>query len=95
MERNQILENAGVPHVCDPIKIDERELKDRMAKQGADVETTAVFLAQAEEVQKRLAQALVIGADQILEYEGRWFKNRKTRTMRRKPSGPFAAALRE
>ena len=51
-------------------------MKDRMAKQGADVETTAASLAQAkaEEVQKRHAQALVIGADQILEYEGRWFE---------------------
>ena len=72
MERSQILKSAGIPHVCDPAEIDERELKDRMAKQGADVETTAAFLAhaKAEEVQKRHAQALVIGADQILEYEG-------------------------
>ena len=76
MERSQILKSAGVPHVCDPAEIDERELKDRMAKQGADVETTAASLAQAkaEKVQKRHAQALVIGADQILEYEGRWFE---------------------
>ncbi len=76
MERSQILKSAGIPHVCDPADIDERELKDRMAKQGADVETTTASLAQAkaEEVQKRHAQALVIGADQILEYEGRWFE---------------------
>ena len=74
MEQSQILESAGVPHVCDPAEIDEREMKDRMAKQGTDVETTAAPLAQAEEVQKRHAEALVIGADQILEYEGRWFE---------------------
>ena len=74
MERSQILKSAGIPHVCDPADIDERELKDRMAKQGADVETTTASLAQADEVQKRHAQALVIGADQILEYEGRWFE---------------------
>ena len=76
MERSQILESAGVPHVCDPAEIDKRELKDRMAKQDADVETTTASLAQAkgEEVQKRHAQALVIGADQILEYEGRWIE---------------------
>jgi len=74
MERSQILESAGVPHVCDPAEIDERELKDRMAKQGADVETTTASRAQADEVQKRLAQARIIGADQILEYEGRRFE---------------------
>ena len=76
MERSKILKSAGVPHVSDPAEIDERELMDRMAKQGADVETTAASLAQAkaEEVQKRHAQALVIGADQILEYEGRRFE---------------------
>ena len=76
MERSQILKSAGIPHFCDPADIDERELKDRMAKQGADEETTTASLAQAkaEEVQKRHAQALVIGADQILEYEGKRFE---------------------
>ena len=74
MERSQILKSAGIPHVCDPADIDERELKDRMAKQGADVETTTASLALADEVQKRHAQALIIGADQILEYEGRRFE---------------------
>ncbi len=46
-----------------------------MAKQGADVETVAasLALAKADEVRKRHMQALVIGADQILECEGRWF----------------------
>ena len=64
MEQSQILKSAGIPHVCDPTDIDERELKDRMAKQGAVVETTTASLAQAkaEEVQKRLVQALVISA---------------------------------
>ncbi|MAF96160.1 MAG: septum formation protein Maf [Rhodospirillaceae bacterium] len=73
--RSQILENAGVSHSCDPAEIDERELKDRMAKQGAGVETVAASLAmaKADEVRKRHAQALVIGADQILECQGRWF----------------------
>ena len=56
-----------------------------MAKQGTDVETTTTSLALADEVQKRHAQALIIVADQILEYEGRRFENRKTRTTRRKP----------
>ena len=74
MERSQILKSAGIPHVCDPADIDERERKDRMAKQGADVETTTASLALADEVQKRHAQALIIGADQILEYEGRRFE---------------------
>jgi len=74
MERRQILKSAGIPHVCDPADIDERELKDRMAKQGADEETTTASLALADEVQKRHAQALIIGADQILEYEGRRFE---------------------
>ena len=46
-----------------------------MAKQGADVETVAASLARAkaDEVRKRHAHALVIGADQIIECEGKWF----------------------
>ncbi|MCH7550268.1 MAG: Maf-like protein [Proteobacteria bacterium] len=81
MVRSQILESAGVSHSCDPAEIDERELKERMAKQGADVETTAAALAKAkaEEVQKRHPEALIIGADQILEYEGRWFDKPQSR----------------
>ena len=76
MERSQILKSTGVPLVCNSAEIDEREQKDRMAKQSADVETTTASLAQAQadEVQKRHAQALIIGADQILEYEGRRFE---------------------
>jgi len=52
-----------------------------MAKQGADVETTAASLARAkaDEVQKRHAQALIIGADQILECEGRRFDKPQSR----------------
>ena len=52
-----------------------------MAKQGADVEAAAAALAKAkaEKVQGRHAQALVIGADQILECEGRWFEKPRNR----------------
>ena len=74
MERSQILKSAGIPHVCDPADIDEREQKDRKAKQGAGAETTTASLTLADEVQKRHAQALIIGADQILEYEGKRFE---------------------
>ena len=81
MVRSQILESAGVPHSRDPAEIDERELKNRMAKQGANVETTAaaLALAKAGEVQKRHPEALIIGADQILECEGRWFDKPQNR----------------
>ena len=82
--RSRILNDAGVKHICDPAKIDEAALKAAMKNQTAEVETVAAALADAKagEVSSRYPNAFVIGADQILECEGRWFD---------KPPDPEAA----
>ncbi len=82
--RSRILNDAGIKHICDPAKIDEAALKTAMKNQTAEVETVAAALADAKagEVSSRYPNAFVIGADQILECEGRWFD---------KPPDPAAA----
>jgi len=76
--RSRILENAGVEHTCIASTIDEDVIKRALKKN--DVETVAAALAgaKARDVAENLMaghqpDALVIGADQILECDGRWF----------------------
>ncbi len=71
-------------HICDPAKVDETAIKTAMKNQATEVEAVAAALADAKasEVSSRRPDAFVIGADQILECEGRWFD---------KPSDPEAA----
>ncbi len=73
--RSRILDDAGIKHICDPAEIDEAALKTAMKNQTAGVETVAAALAdaKAEEISSRHPDAFVIGADQILECDGRWF----------------------
>ncbi len=73
--RGEILRGAGVAFVVDPSVVEETPIKNRCRKQGLDVEQTAMALAKAKaaDVAARHPGALVIGADQILEYDGRWF----------------------
>lgn len=77
--RSKILLNAGVPHTCETSGIDEHIIKERLIGDGSDVETAASALAEAkaEDVARNHPEALVIGADQILECEGRWFDKPK------------------
>ncbi len=83
--RSRILNDAGIKHTCDSAEVDETALKTAMKNQAARVETVAAALADAKagEVSARHPDAFVIGADQILECEGRWFD---------KPPDPAAAA---
>jgi len=73
--RSRILNDAGIKHICDPARIDEAALKAVLKNQTNEVETMAAALAnaKADEVSSRYPNAFVIGADQILECEGRWF----------------------
>ncbi|MDA1089117.1 MAG: Maf family protein [Proteobacteria bacterium] len=73
--RSDILRCAGVPHTCEASTVDEDIIKNKSRTQGGDVETAAATLADAKaaDVGARYPDALVIGADQILECDGRWF----------------------
>lgn len=71
--RKSLLEAAGVPVVVETSEVDEAAIK--AASSGGDTNQTALALAEhkALAVAGRRSPALVIGADQMLECEGRWF----------------------
>jgi septum formation protein len=73
--RADMLRRAGLDTATDPADIDEAAIKHRMQTSGANVEQAAQALADAKarHVSRRHEGALVIGADQMLECDGRWF----------------------
>jgi septum formation protein len=79
--RAQLLRNAGVSFVQEPANVDEAALKATHLANRWSPELTAVALAEAKaiEVAARHPGALVIGADQLLIGESRWFDKPLTR----------------
>ena len=73
--RATLLRNAGLAFEQIPAPVDEDELKRSMQAEGADAAATAMALAElkARRVSQRAPGALVIGADQMLVAEGKWF----------------------
>lgn len=73
--RRAMLERAGLAVEIDPPRIDEDEIKRSMRADGFDAAAVAAALAEhkALSVARRHAGALVVGADQILECDGRSF----------------------
>jgi septum formation protein len=73
--RAQLLRNAGLAFEQVTAAVDETEIKAAMRADGADAASVAMALAEtkAVRVSMRDADALVIGADQMLEFEGQWF----------------------
>jgi septum formation protein len=73
--RRTLLTNAGIPCIADPGAIDEDEIKQSMKKEGAPPAAVAETLAElkAMRVAPRHGNALVFGADQMLECNGIWF----------------------
>ncbi|NUB11753.1 septum formation protein Maf [Azospirillum brasilense] len=73
--RAEMLERAGVRVTLAPAAVDEEGTKLAARAEGAPVEDGAEALAglKAQRVPRKHPGALVIGADQMLEGEGRWF----------------------
>lgn len=73
--RAALLRNAGIDFAVEPADIDETVIKDTHRAAGRDAAACALALAEAkaETVSARRAEALVIGADQILVAAGEWF----------------------
>jgi septum formation protein len=73
--RARLLQAAGVPFEQQPAAIDEPSLKEALRAEGVPAGDAAVALAElkAERVAARMPDALVLGADQVLTCEGRWF----------------------
>ncbi|HEY5208384.1 MAG TPA: Maf family protein [Stellaceae bacterium] len=72
--RATLLQQAGVAVVRDAARIDENEIKAMNRRRGLEAGVAAMALAEAKAltVAARHPGALVIGADQILNYEGTW-----------------------
>jgi septum formation protein len=68
-----MLTAAGVPFEAIPADLDESALKRDLASAGPEAVAAALARAKAESVSATSAGALVIGADQMLECDGRWF----------------------
>jgi len=73
--RARMLRSAGVPFRVDAASVDEAEAKRSLGAAGADGAEIAEALAElkARRVAGRHPGALVLGADQILECDGRRF----------------------
>ncbi len=73
--RRELLQHAGLHFHAQPARIDETEVKASLRAEQADAAAAAETLAElkAIKVSRYAPGALVIGADQILECEGRWF----------------------
>jgi len=73
--RRRLLEDAGVPHIVEPSRVDEDEIKLSLRAEGASGIVLAEALAEAKAryVSRKHPEAMVLGADQILECEGKTF----------------------
>ena len=82
--RQAMLRDAGVDILVDVAAIDEPAVKESLRAEGADAAMVAETLAElkAKRVAPRHPGRLVIGADQVLDCEGRLFD---------KPADPTAA----
>lgn len=82
--RAEMLQRAGVRVTLAPAAVDEEEIKLAARAEGIGVDEVAETLAElkAQRVTRKHPGALVVGADQMLECDGRWFD---------KPAGRDAA----
>jgi septum formation protein len=95
--RAQLLAAAGVPFEQRPAAVDEAALKEALRAEDAAAEDAAVALAElkAQHVARLLPEAIVLGADQILACEGRWFDKPRDRADARGQLGDLAGRRHE
>ena len=81
--RYEMLRRAGVSLTVAPASIDEDEVKKALQADSATAMQAAETLAElkATKVSGKHNMALVIGADQVLGSEGRWFDKPTDRVM--------------
>jgi septum formation protein len=73
--RHRLLTDAGIAAERDPADLDEAAIKTACRRDGKSATECALLLAEAKArtVAARHPGRLVLGADQILECDGRWF----------------------
>ena len=78
--RATMLRNAGLDFNVRPGRVDEEAIRNSLEAEGASARDLADTLAEmkARKVSERDMDALVIGADQVLECEGRIFAKPQT-----------------
>ena len=75
--RQRLLDQAGLAFATIPADIDEAAVRRRMIAAGRSTEEAVLALAEAKAravVEHARRDDIVIGADQILECEGRWYE---------------------
>lgn len=77
--RQQMLRAAAVPFVADSSFVDESRIKQSMASATVGDIATGLARAKAEDVAARHPGALVIGSDQMLTCNRRWFDKPRSR----------------
>jgi septum formation protein len=79
--RAELLQRAGVVVIRDPASLDEAQIKRSLRHDGADAGRCAEELAWSKAIRvfSRHPDALVIGADQILDCDGTWFDKPRDR----------------
>lgn len=71
--RAELLRAAGLQFEARPARIDEGAVKQAARAGSMPAEGAALLLAELKAARVRAPDALVIGADQLLACEGRWF----------------------
>lgn len=71
--RAQLLENAGVPFAVESAKLDEEMIRQSFEAEGANIRDIVDALAEskARKISARRVGALVLGCDQVLEFNGK------------------------
>jgi septum formation protein len=74
--RAELLRLAGVRFEIEAAAVDEAAIRESLSAEGASAAETADALAEAKamRVGRRRPDDLVIGADQILDLDGRWLE---------------------
>ena len=70
--RKKLLENAGLVFDSFPAQIDEEEIKKSLVASRAHPQEIATFLAEQKacKVSEKYPESIVIGGDQVLEFNG-------------------------
>lgn len=77
--RANLMRAAGLDFEVVPAQVDEDSIKSSLKAEGASAADCALALAEfkAGTISQRYPEALVIGADQMLECDGAWFDKPK------------------
>ncbi len=83
--RARLLESAGVAHEVVPSAVDEQPIKVRCRDEDLSIEQTVLVLSKTKalSVSENYIDSLVIGADQILYCEGKFFDKPNDMTIAR------------